>query len=128
MTAGAAGIIASDGMAGRLYAAPQSRSGRTQINPDIPDTRVVCCHDPSMVTDIGADGFTQQNNAVDTARVVADMDAMACALAGRPRPVRPAPSRRRIPGARARRRPRGRAHPDRGITRPRPRRMTVKPI
>ncbi len=62
----------------------------TQINPDIPNTRVVSCTDERMITDIAKartassfSGTTGQNSYIDTIRVAADMDAMAQSLTGK---------------------------------------------
>lgn len=65
-------------------------SNDLQINPEIENTKVVCCHNPAFFTDekqaIIANDFEKQNKAVDTTRVETDMDGMAVALCGKNNP------------------------------------------
>lgn len=65
-------------------------SNDLQINPEIKNTKVVCCHNPAFFTDetkaITANGFQKQNECVDTTRVETDMDGMAVALSGKNNP------------------------------------------
>ena len=59
-------------------------SGTMAINPDISNMRVVGLVDPAMVpTTPSTMTLAAQNTAVDTARVQANLDAMAMALAGK---------------------------------------------
>lgn len=62
----------------------------TQINPDIPNTRVVSCTDTKMITNTTSaraastfGGTSGQNIFVNTAQVEANMDAMAKQLTGK---------------------------------------------
>lgn len=56
-------------------------TGKMEINPDIGNMRVVACVDEKMMKSVPTSmTFTTQNAAVDTARVHANMDAMAMAL------------------------------------------------
>ena len=53
-----------------------------QINPAIDNKRVICCHDPKMLTAVPTNkDFTNTNNAVDAAVVAANLDEMAMQLA-----------------------------------------------
>lgn len=51
--------------------------GDYQINPYINNLRVTCCHDSNMVAGSYGATFEQQNNAIDTAKVAANLDKMA---------------------------------------------------
>jgi len=77
--AGAAGLALA--RADRVFAAWPS-TGSLAVNPTISNMRVVACVDPKMMTSIPALlNFTTENGAVDSARVQANMDAMAMSLA-----------------------------------------------
>jgi len=78
-TAGAAGLAL---VKGKPAFAAWPASGKQEINPDISNMRVVACNDSTMMkSKPSAMTFDAENAAVDTARVHADMDAMAMALA-----------------------------------------------
>ncbi|MGB8296871.1 MAG: hypothetical protein WCG85_15690 [Polyangia bacterium] len=83
---GAAGAMGLGGL--KLdRAAAQSTTGSVwvngmAINPAIDNRRVVCCHDPKMLTSTPANtSFTTTNAAVDAAVVAANLDEMAIQLA-----------------------------------------------
>jgi len=61
-----------------------------QINPEIKNTMVVCCHNPEFFTDEAkatvANDFKKQNECINTSRVETDMDGMAVALSGKKDP------------------------------------------
>jgi hypothetical protein len=78
-TAGATGLVLAKA---RKAFAEWPSSGSMAINPDISNMRVVACYDTGMVpTAPTTMTFSAQNAAVDTARVQANMDAMAIQLA-----------------------------------------------
>ena len=53
-----------------------------QINPAIDNKRVICCHDPKMLTAVPTNkDFTNTNNAIAPAVVAANLDEMAMQLA-----------------------------------------------
>ena len=58
-----------------------------QINPAIDNTRVICCHDPSMLPNYPTSmagvkaTFANQNSWVDPAKIATNMDQMAMQLA-----------------------------------------------
>jgi hypothetical protein len=53
-----------------------------QVNPTIDNKRVVCCHDPNMLTgNPGNTTFTAQNNAVNASVIASNLDEMAKQLA-----------------------------------------------
>ncbi len=58
------------------------------INPDISNLRVVCCHDPGMVTGNPSSwtSITKQNEYIVVDKVQANIDAMAMALAEKTTP------------------------------------------
>ena len=59
-------------------------SDNFQINPAINNKKVVCCHDDRMISgDISTGNFNDQNAAVDSSRVEANMDALARTLTGK---------------------------------------------
>jgi len=58
-----------------------------QINPNIDNLRVVCCHDEEMVTSTMGSSFSSQNSALDTDRIHYDMDLMAKFLAEKKDPA-----------------------------------------
>jgi hypothetical protein len=77
--AGATGLALA--RSNRAYAAWPS-SGTLELNPAIPNMRVVACVDTAMVKSVPANmTFETQNAAIDYARVQANMDAMAMTLA-----------------------------------------------
>ncbi len=74
----------------KLFAAPEGQtawSNGMQINPSIDNKRVVCCTDPTMFKDINsatlANTFLKQNQAANSLRVEANLDAMVIALSGK---------------------------------------------
>lgn len=78
--AGAAGV-ALGGVAGPARAAG-AWSDRMPINPAIDNTRVVCCHDPEMITGWPSRwNMPGQNAPVVVERVENNLDAMAMSLA-----------------------------------------------
>jgi hypothetical protein len=57
-----------------------------KINPAIDNTRVICCHDPSMLANYPTSGvvnsdFASQNSYADPAKIATNMDQMAMQLA-----------------------------------------------
>ena len=76
--AGAAGLALT--RADKAVAARPS-TGTLAVNPNISNMRVVSCCDTTMVKSTPAMTFAAQNAAVDSARVQANMDAMAMQLA-----------------------------------------------
>jgi hypothetical protein len=53
-----------------------------QINPAIDNKRVICCHDPNMLTSTPANtSWANQNSAVDATLVASNLDQMAMQLA-----------------------------------------------
>jgi hypothetical protein len=75
-------------LAGFPAATLARRSAFRQINPSIPNTRVVCGHDKRMVKNEGATGTIHtQNDAIDDERVHLTMDNMALALAEKATPA-----------------------------------------
>jgi hypothetical protein len=78
-TAGAAGFLL---VRSRPVLAAWPSSGKMAVNPNIDNMRVVACVDPAMLKGTpSAMTFAGQNAVVDSARVAANMDAMAMALA-----------------------------------------------
>jgi len=81
--AGAAGAVALSTLRiDRAFA--QTAGGWTsgmQVNPNIDNKRVVCCHDTTMLTSTPATSFAAQNAAVDSAKVASNLDQMAMQLA-----------------------------------------------
>jgi DNA gyrase inhibitor GyrI len=65
-------------------------SSGNQVNPQISNNLVVCCHDPEMFKNeqnaIVADTFHKQNDVVDTQRIETNMDGMAVTLSGKDNP------------------------------------------
>ncbi|MBN1130046.1 MAG: DUF362 domain-containing protein [Chitinispirillaceae bacterium] len=83
----AAGVtVASGGLTpARAAAASSSWTNRKAINPAIDNLRVVCCHDPSMITgNYIRNTMAAQNAPVVTSRVQLNLDEMAKALAQKP--------------------------------------------
>jgi hypothetical protein len=76
--AGAAGLALA--RADRAFAAWPS-TGTLAVNPTISNMRVVGCYDTKMMKSTPAMTFAAQNTAIDTARLQANMDAMAMQLA-----------------------------------------------
>ncbi|MGB8298195.1 MAG: DUF362 domain-containing protein, partial [Polyangia bacterium] len=76
--AGAAGLALA--RADRAFAAWPS-TGTLAVNPTISNMRVVGCVDTKMMKSTPAMTFAAQNAAIDTARLQANMDAMAMQLA-----------------------------------------------
>ena len=80
--AGAAGLAIA--RADKAFAAWPS-TGTLAVNPNISNMRVVSCVDTTMVKStpamLAAMSFAAQNAAIDSARVQANMDAMAMQLA-----------------------------------------------
>jgi hypothetical protein len=76
--AGAAGLALA--RADRAFAAWPS-TGTLAVNPTISNMRVVGCVDTKMMKSTPAMTFAAQNTAIDTARLQANMDAMAMQLA-----------------------------------------------
>ena len=83
-TVGATGLAL--GRANHAYAAWPS-SGTTDLNPAIPNMRVVACVDKAMVKSVPSPmTFENQNAGIDNAQVQANMDAMAMTLANKSTP------------------------------------------
>ena len=77
--AGAAGLALT--RADRAFAAWPG-SGTLAVNPTISNMRVVACYDTTMLKGkLASTAFAAENAAVDSARVQANMDAMAMQLA-----------------------------------------------
>jgi len=76
--AGAAGLALA--RADRAFAAWPA-SGTLAVNPNISNMRVVACYDTKMMGTPASTTFAAENAAVDSARVQANMDAMAMQLA-----------------------------------------------
>jgi hypothetical protein len=77
-TAGVSAAAASVGFAAQKKGL---RSGAAkQINPSIPDTRVVCCYDPAMVSGVPGPDIVSENAPVNVSVVCDNMDEMAKAL------------------------------------------------
>jgi hypothetical protein len=76
--AGAAGLALA--RADRAFAAWPT-TGTLAVNPTISNMRVVGCVDTKMMKSTPAMTFAAQNTAIDTARLQANMDAMAMQLA-----------------------------------------------
>ena len=76
--AGAAGLALT--RADRAFAAWPG-TGTMAVNPNISNMRVVGCYDTKMMKSTPAMSFAAENTAVDSARVQANMDAMAMQLA-----------------------------------------------
>ena len=54
-----------------------------RVNPAIPNEKVVCCYDRTMLkTQVTPSSFSEQNSTVNTAKVEANMDSMAMNLTG----------------------------------------------
>jgi hypothetical protein len=66
----------------KAFAAPTAWTSKMPINPDIDNMKVICCHDTTMLN-AGAvmTNFASQNSAVNTTKVYANLDEMACRLA-----------------------------------------------
>ena len=79
--AGAAGLALT--RADRAFAAWPG-TGTMAVNPNISNMRVVGCVDTKMMKSTPAMSFAAKNAAVDSARVQANMDAMAMQLANQP--------------------------------------------
>ena len=60
---------------------PEPKVVRVQVNPNIDNLRVVCCHDPNMIVGDYGSSFRQQNDAIDTEVVERNLDEMAKTLA-----------------------------------------------
>ena len=95
--AGATGMVLASSMrvkaalgdSSNPYVLPNVWVNGKDLNPDIPNTRVVCCHDPLMITSNvplphsgsgPAKYVIAQDKVVDRNRVSANMDAMAMSL------------------------------------------------
>lgn len=77
--AGVAGVALSSA---RLARAAWPKAGTLEINPSISNMLVVACKDPAMVKSTPSTmSFSAQTAAMDSARVGADLDAMAMRLA-----------------------------------------------
>lgn len=83
---GAANVMAS-GIIAKSLKASQTLPFK-QINKNIDNLRVVCCHDPEMVTDdpTNWDNIADQNEYVVVERVQNNLDCMAMSLAQKPTP------------------------------------------
>ena len=88
-------FIKTSGLAALLAGCSKNSTGpdegninvvQVQVNPNIDNLRVVCCHDPNMITGDYGFAFRQQNDAIDTNIVEANMDEMAKTLANTPSP------------------------------------------
>ena len=78
--AGAAGLALAN--ANKVFAAPAAWTTGMAINPNIDNMRVVSCHDTAMMNSTPVSmTFAAQNAAANTARIQANMDAMAMSLA-----------------------------------------------
>jgi len=86
-TLAAAGVAVIGVNQGEAEASGAEWTNRSPINPDIPNTKVVCCFDNSMVADTSAANVAQtllaQNNCLNTARVEFDLDELAKKLTGK---------------------------------------------
>jgi hypothetical protein len=65
----------------KLARAAWPKTGTLDINPDISNTLVVACKDEAMVKGKPSSTFAAQNSAADSARIAANLDAMAMRLA-----------------------------------------------
>jgi len=90
---GAAGLTVLGSEVIQAFSAQKVRSSWSngmKINPEIENSRVVCCHNPAFFIDQSkatiANTFQKQNAAVDSNRVETDMDGMAIALSGKDNP------------------------------------------
>ncbi|MBD3241445.1 MAG: DUF362 domain-containing protein [Chitinivibrionales bacterium] len=86
-----AAVAAAATVRGAEKQSPGWRAG-SRINPAVDNLRVVCCHDPSMVTSSCEEmpGFAKmevQNGAVSVERVQKNLDAMALALTQKSSPA-----------------------------------------
>ncbi len=79
--AGAAGIMVAGSKLSPVQAKEYGWYKGRQINPDIDNLRVVCCHDQEIIIGTIGSSFSSQNSAIDTDRVHYDMDLMAKFLA-----------------------------------------------
>jgi hypothetical protein len=79
-TAGTAGL-AIGGIPALSEASSNGWINGKAINPNISNTRIVCCYDTKMFKSTPGTTFASQNTAVNSAQVSADMDAMAMSLA-----------------------------------------------
>lgn len=86
LKASGSAVIATAVVPGKIVAAP--KPDPIIINPNISNLRVVCCHDPDMVTGKPTVYTTiaGQNEPVVVDRVQANIDAMAMALAEKSTP------------------------------------------
>jgi hypothetical protein len=88
---GAAGVwVASRAGTAKAQASgsPWPATGYMQINPDIDNCRVAYITDTSMLTRTTYNNFTDANtNAIDHAKVKANLDKVACALARKASPA-----------------------------------------
>jgi len=92
-TAGITGLsIAGSGIKSAIAGTKNSLawSSGDQVNPQISNNLVVCCHDPQMFKNeqdaTVADTFHEQNEVVDTERVETNMDGIAVNLSGKDDP------------------------------------------
>jgi hypothetical protein len=85
---GAANVMASGVIGNGLRASPYSNSNKIVINEDIDNLRVVCCHDPKMVTGTPKkwETIAHQNEFIDFERVQNNLDRMAMELAQKKSP------------------------------------------
>lgn len=72
----------------KIFSGPEGQtawSNGMQINPSIDNKRVVCCTDITMLNSAAstATTFNKQNQAVNSSRVEANLDAMAISLSGK---------------------------------------------
>ena len=87
---GAAGLTVVGSGMHSVFAASKGNlawSDGMQVNPEIDNRIVVCCHDPQMFINEqqagAADTFQKQNSVINTSRVEGNMDGMAIALSGK---------------------------------------------
>ncbi len=78
-TASAAFIFAGNTFK-TVYAFNKTSSGTVQINDEIDNLRVICCHDTSMITGTPNSSFSSQNSCIDSDQVSRNLDLMAVKL------------------------------------------------
>lgn len=80
---GTTGLVVSGITKPDVIASPLTQKKQIDINPQIDNLRVVCCHDPKMSTKVPNrwNTIADQNEYIDGDRVQANLDAMAKTLA-----------------------------------------------
>jgi hypothetical protein len=85
---GAIGVIAAGTIGSKAHAGSSAWTDKKVINPEIDNLRVVCCHDPDMVTGVPTGSSMEAQNApVVKETVQANLDAMAMSLAQKDTPL-----------------------------------------